>query len=49
MSETSINIEDEQIKITNRINSIKNSGVFHLKKLQKRIFLQVKFMIYLLL
>lgn len=34
MSETSINIEDEQIKITNRINSIKNSGVFHSIKSQ---------------
>lgn len=29
MNETSINIEDEQAKIINRINSIKNSGVFH--------------------
>jgi hypothetical protein len=34
MSDTSINIEDEQAKITNKINSIKNSGVFHLIKSQ---------------
>lgn len=29
MNETSINIEDEQSKIINKINTIKNSGVFH--------------------
>lgn len=29
MNETSINIEDEQAKIINKINTIKNSGAFH--------------------